>query len=234
MTLATLVTPVAKRQTLGADVYRQIRELLMTGRLMPGEQISLRSTAEALGVSVMPVREAMYQLVAEHALEISPNRAVRVPLTKVSQFREITLIRIHIESLAVERAALDASPALIADLRGWNERLEREMSLKKPDASRLISFNKEFHFSAYRAAGMPTLLKMIEGMWLRIGPILNYDLRGPSQRVAERMAVKQHYRIIEGMEKHDPAIAAEGLRLDIEGAAQYIVTSGALVEADDA
>jgi DNA-binding GntR family transcriptional regulator len=232
MPLATLVTPVAKRQTLGADVYQQIRELLMTGRLMPGEPISLRTTAEALGVSVMPVREAMYQLVAEQALEISPNRAIRVPLTRVSQFREITAIRVHIESLAVERAAEQASSALIDEMRGWNDRLEREMTLKQPDASKLIACNKEFHFSAYRAAGMPTLLKMIEGMWLRIGPILNYDLRGPSERVARRMAVQQHLRIIEGMEKRDPAIAAEGLRLDIEGAAQYIVTSGALVEAD--
>ncbi|MEF7615333.1 GntR family transcriptional regulator [Aquincola sp. MAHUQ-54] len=233
MALTALVTPVAKRQTLGADVHAQMRELLMSGQLMPGEQISLRSTAQALGVSVMPVREAMYQLVAEQALEITPNRAIRVPLMKVSRFREITLIRIHVEGLAVERAAQHASDALVAEMQGWNDRLEREMSLKKPDASKLITFNKELHFSAYRAAGMPTLLKMIESLWLRIGPILNYDLRGQSQRVAQRMPVIQHARMIEGMVRRDPAMAVEGLRLDIEGAAQHIVTSGVLVEADD-
>ena len=56
MALSALVTPL-KRQTLSADVYQQLRELLVSGKVMPGEQLSLRSIAEALGVSVMPVRE---------------------------------------------------------------------------------------------------------------------------------------------------------------------------------
>ena len=58
MELSDLVTPL-KRQTLSANVYDQLRDLVMSGQMMPGEQISLRSAAAALGVSVMPVREAM-------------------------------------------------------------------------------------------------------------------------------------------------------------------------------
>src|SRR5256885_8765278 len=57
MAINELVTPL-KRQTLSSDVYAQLRELLITGQMIPGEQISLRTTASALGVSVMPVREA--------------------------------------------------------------------------------------------------------------------------------------------------------------------------------
>jgi DNA-binding GntR family transcriptional regulator len=67
MTATKLLTPL-KRQTLSADVYGQFKELLISGRMMPGEQISLRSMAEALGVSVMPVREAVQRLTAEQAL----------------------------------------------------------------------------------------------------------------------------------------------------------------------
>src|SRR3546814_14072818 len=83
----TLLSPPPRRETLGANVLFQIKELLLTGQLMPGEQLSLRSTAEALGVSVMPVREAVYQLVAAQALEVAPNRSVRVPLMSADQFR---------------------------------------------------------------------------------------------------------------------------------------------------
>jgi DNA-binding GntR family transcriptional regulator len=62
MAINELVTPL-KRQTLSSDVYAQLRELLITGQMIPGEQISLRTTASALGVSVMPVREAVHRLV---------------------------------------------------------------------------------------------------------------------------------------------------------------------------
>ena len=55
MNISTLVTPMI-RQTLSADVYSQLRDLLISGRVMPGEKLSLRSIADALGVSVMPVR----------------------------------------------------------------------------------------------------------------------------------------------------------------------------------
>ena len=90
MDISDLVTPLT-RQTLSGDVYEQLRELLLYGRVMPGEQLSLRTIAEALGVSVMPVREAVHRLVAEQALDLSSNRALRVPVMTVSQFREESL-----------------------------------------------------------------------------------------------------------------------------------------------
>src|SRR3546814_6527586 len=106
----TLLSPPPRRETLGANVLFQIKELLLTGQLMPGEQLSLRSTAEALGVSVMPVREAVYQLVADQALEVAPNRSVRVPLMSAEQFKEITKIRLEIEGFAVAQAAQNVPP----------------------------------------------------------------------------------------------------------------------------
>ena len=86
MDLSTLVTPVT-RQTLSGDVYKQLSDLLMSGRVMPGEQLSLRTVAQSLGVSVMPVREAVNRLLSEKALELMPNRVLRVPTMTVSQFR---------------------------------------------------------------------------------------------------------------------------------------------------
>src|SRR5690606_25861284 len=138
MPLRVYVTPLPKRQTVGADGYDRVRELLVPGRMNPHEQLSLGATAQALGRTGMPVREAVYQLVAEHALEVAPNRTIRVPRITVSQFREITAIRIHIEGLAVQRAARAATPSLIAQLRATNGALSDEMASPGPDASRLI------------------------------------------------------------------------------------------------
>src|SRR5579864_7723359 len=134
MPLTDLVTPLM-RQTLSRDVYAQLRELLISGQMIPGEPISLRSIAAALGVSVMPVREAVHRLVAEQALELTPNRALRVPVMSVSQFREITNIRINLEGMATAQAA---------------ELLD--------DGARLIAANQALHFAIYEGARMPILL----------------------------------------------------------------------------
>ena len=232
MAITSLVTPLT-RQTLSADVYSQLRDLLMNGRVMPGEQLSLRTMAEALHVSVMPVREAMQRLVAEQALELASNRVLRVPVMTVSQFLEITSIRINLEGLATARTAATMDEQGYEEVLALHERFAHEMSLKRPDQSRLVAANKELHFAIYRRARMPMLMQMIESMWLRVGPIINYDLRNDSARVTERVSANHHGALVDALKKKDAAAAIQALSADIQGAADYIVSTGALVAVDE-
>lgn len=231
MDLTSLITPLT-RQTLSSDVYQQLRDLLLNGKVMPGEQLSLRSIATALGVSVMPVREAVHRLVAEQAIELAANRALRVPAMTVSQFCEITTIRINLEGLAVSNAIPFLNEEACRAIKTLHEDFSREISLKQPDAGRLIALNKDLHFAIYRQARMPILMQMIESLWLRIGPILNYDLRSGTERVKERVSVNHHNRLVSALKKRDANAAIMALRDDIQGAADYIVSAGVLVTAD--
>ena len=88
------------------------------------------------------------------------------------------------------------------------------------------------HFAIYGAAYMPLLLQMIEALWLRIGPILNYDLRAGSQRIKERVAVSHHAALVNALQCRDGAAARIALQGDIESAAQFILLEGGLVSAD--
>ena len=141
MNLSKLVSPMI-RQTLSADVYSQLRDLLISGRVMPGEKLSLRSIADALGVSVMPVREAVHRLVAEQALEMAANRYIRVPVLTVSQFREITSIRLNLEGQAAARAAQLVSAEALQEIHGIHDAFCQEFAQNPPDESRLIALNK--------------------------------------------------------------------------------------------
>ena len=228
MDLSTLVTPVT-RQTLSGDVYKQLSDLLMSGRVMPGEQLSLRTVAQSLGVSVMPVREAVNRLLSEKALELMPNRVLRVPNMTVSQFREITAIRVNLEGLATAQAAELVDEKGLQEIKAAHERFARESSLKKPSEANLIALNKELHFSIYRQAGMPMLLEMIEALWLRIGPILNYDFRSGSARVTEHVSADHHDRIYSALKNRDAAGASKALAGDLQGAADFIIAAGVLV-----
>lgn len=237
MGIKGLVKPL-QRQTLSGDVYAQLKELLMSGRMMPGQQLSMRSTAEALQVSVMPVREAMQRLVAENALEVWPSRAVRVPTMSVSQFEELTSIRINLEGFAVERACVRIDELALQRIELLNRDYNAELEKASPDGTRLISINKDFHFSIYRCAQMPMLLQLIEALWLRIGPVLNYDLRSDSKRLETRAIVDNYRRLLKTLNDHTGLVEAlksqncdearAALKSDIENAAQYIMLSGSL------
>jgi DNA-binding GntR family transcriptional regulator len=236
-----LVTPL-QRQTLSGDVYEQIKELLMSGKMMPGQPLSLRSTASALGVSVMPVREATQRLVAEKALEIGPGRIIRVPMMTVSQFRETTSIRINLEGFAAEQACLRMNARHLAEIEALDAMFNDELAQDNPDGTRLISINKDLHFAIYKASEMPILLQLIEILWLRIGPILNYDLRSGSKRLEARTISDHRTRLVKTLNHHGQFVEAiragnaedakAALRRDIENAAEFIISSGTLVISD--
>lgn len=241
MLINGLVKPL-QRQTLSADVYEQLKELLMSGRMMPGQQLSLRSTAEALNVSVMPVREATQRLVAEKALEIGPSRIIRVPTMTVSQFREVTSIRINLEGFAAEQACIRIDKASLLQIETLHRAFDDELVQENPDGTKLISINKDLHFSIYKCAEMPILLQLIEALWLRIGPILNYDLRSGSKRLETRVIVDHYTRLAKTLNDHTRLVDAlrikdidgvkAALKSDIESAAEFIVSSGSLVISD--
>jgi hypothetical protein len=95
--------------------------------------------------------------VAEQALELTPNRALRVPLMTESAFREITRIRVNLEGLATEQAAQQLPSDALERIAALQDRFAAEMASASPDGARLIAFNKDFHFAVYGAAGMPLL-----------------------------------------------------------------------------
>ena len=236
-----LVTPL-RRQTLSMDVYQQLKDLLMSGKMMPGQQLSLRSTADALKVSVMPVREATQRLVAEKALEIGSSRIIRVPTMTVSQFREITSIRVNLEGFAAEHACVHMNERYLAEIETLNSDFNRELGQSKPDGTKLISINEDLHFAIYRVSEMPMLLQLIEALWLRVGPILNYDLRSSSKRLEPQTiadhrtrlvrTLNYHDQLVKALEAGDAAMARLALKNDIETAAEFIVSSGTLVVSD--
>jgi len=108
------------RETLNDRVYRELKKSIMSGAFKPGSELKLRSVAEALGTSLMPVRDAMRRLVAERALEMRPSRTIAIPVPSADQFLEIRAIRLLLEGEAVTRAANMAKYVPDGDIRDSN------------------------------------------------------------------------------------------------------------------
>ena len=215
-------------ETLGAMVLAQLRSQLVTGMLAPGDKLSLRPLAQRLGVSMQPVRDAVARLVAERALEVTPKRSVQVPLMSLPQFRELTAIRQAIEGFAAEQAAHQRGGAQLAALRRFEAAFRREGKRRAPDVDAAIVANANLHFAVYRAAGMPALVAIIEGLWLRIGPVLNLDLRDGENRLRSGVAARCHADMLAAILRGDSDTARRALREDIGSTAAFIEARGVL------
>ncbi|MBT6442297.1 MAG: GntR family transcriptional regulator [Alphaproteobacteria bacterium] len=202
---------------LHEKVYNELRRALIAGRFQPGQVITLRRVAAMLGTSPMPVREALRRLTAEGALVVGPNRSVRVPMITVAGYTEVYEIRIALEGLAAEKAAGRMSEAELDRLQAVNQAFRD--AAENNDAEGYLENNQEFHLSIYRAAGSTLLVDTIEGLWLRVGPILHYLFRDVGLVNA---AVETHTPILDALRRHDGPAARAAVANDIHHAALHL------------
>ncbi|MEC3978670.1 GntR family transcriptional regulator [Amycolatopsis sp. H20-H5] len=160
------------RQPLAATRQRvrdELRERILTGRLKPGDRLVERELAEGLGVSRVPVREAIRSLEAEGFLMVTSPRRVIVRQLAHADVEELFDVREALEGLA---AGLAAERATKPDLR----RLERLLAdaaraTEGGDPARITTLNTRFHDEIVAIAGnslLMTVLGPLEGRlrWL--------------------------------------------------------------------
>jgi DNA-binding GntR family transcriptional regulator len=209
---------VIPRENFTTRVYQQLREALMEGQFWPGHRLKIRDLASAMGVSETPVREAVMQLVCEKGLAMQAARAITVAELSLSQYLQLRNIRLHLEGMAAEAAAARISGRTIAALERTHERLiEAEETECWVEA---IRANWKFHHILYDAAELPELLSIIEGIWLRNGPLVNYLY--PHARPTYR-AEHQHLNIIAALRARSAAEAREAVQADmLEGGTRLL------------
>ncbi|MER9169365.1 GntR family transcriptional regulator [Mesorhizobium australicum] len=221
------IVPI-ETETLGVRVYLQLREMLIAGQFAPGEKLTLRTLAAAIGTSPMPVRDALRQLMVDQAIELLPNRVFRVPLMSKSRFIELREIRIRMEGMAIEYAAERISAAELGEAAALSAAFNTECDLHQPDPAKLIVLNKNLHFTLYRASRLPALLQIIEGLWTQIGPVLNLDVRSGSERITSKTPTKHHEAMIAALKVRDADSAKAALAADLRSASDYILQQNRL------
>lgn len=210
------MSEMPESETRGSEAYEALKRALISGQFVPGQKLKLRTLAEALGMSVTPVREAIHRLTAERALEGSANRSVRVaPMTR-GKILELRDIRLTVEGLAAARAAENAKPEEIRDLRRLA--LELAAARQRGDVAADIDRLAAFQFALYRAAHMPHLLPVIESLWLQTGSCLR--LLYPDYIAS----LKHDWRgqVIRALEAGDSTAARRAIESDIGPALAYI------------
>jgi GntR family colanic acid and biofilm gene transcriptional regulator len=200
---------------LNQKVYMILREALLSGAFEPGSMLKLRPLAAQLKISPMPVREALSSLRSEGAVEALPNRTFRVPILSADSYREVILLRLRVESCACEKAAVLATSQ---DVKRVSDLYEEMLSIGETCIEEYLAVHRRFHFAIYEIAQMPILSSVVEGLWLRIGPLLRASTRS---RTKEDHV--HHGAMTKALKASDPQALVAALQEDLTDGVEPIL-----------
>ena len=187
---------------LRESIYEDLRRRMITGKITPGVGLSTRGLAIEMGVSQMPVRDALSRLAAEGAVVIRSKRRIEVPAMSAERFGDLLECRLMLEPEAAVLAMPQITATRLKQLREIDAALDAAM--QNGDVISYMENNFAFHFSLYRANARPILNRLIEALWLQFGPFM----RVVYGRVGTANLVDQHRIALDAIEARDP----EGLR----------------------
>lgn len=197
--------------------YTQLRQWLTVGEVLPGQRLKIHDIAQRLGVGVMPVRAALQRLAAEGALVNVPHAGVMVPKLSVAEFDDVLDMRLMLEGTAAERGAHRIDADGVAALQALDERMAH--ALQRGDGKDYLDANELFHVRLYQAAGSPTLMALIETVWLKIGPLSNrlFDADG-----ASAVLNHAHDDAMRALQRRDSTGVRRAIERDLFVAAQFL------------
>lgn len=141
-------------------VYRHLREMIVNGRVQPGEHLYLQAIAEQLRVSTNPVREAFRRLESEALIANRPHAGATVAGVDPEQLEVHFMIRAALEGLAVRLAANHVSDTDLARLTALDEEL---CALAQAgDTALWNNRNIDFHRFLFACSRSPDLVAMID------------------------------------------------------------------------
>ncbi len=203
MTLAIEQRPLLR--TSEAIAAAELRDAILRGELAPGAKIRQEATAQALGISLIPVREALKTLAAEGIVTYRPQRGyfvTELPATAIADMYVVrNLLERQTEELAIPHLnQLDLS-AMRRHLR------DQARAAEEQDAVEMISTNRRFHFVVFHRCTNLWLTRLVAQLWDTLDPyrVISYRrmwLHDPSGQVPGEI-VQEHQRILEALERHE-------------------------------
>jgi DNA-binding GntR family transcriptional regulator len=191
----------AQHSPLFALVTDTLRERILGGQYSQGERLVENKLSTELGVSRIPVREALRALAAEGLVRIEPRRGASVATLSPNIAKEMVEVRATLEGLNAKLAAQRRDPALIAEL---NEVLRQGTEAAGSGRSdRFVELNSHFHEVLGNIAANSVLQDMVRTLRERTGLLF-----APANVVRARQNWEEHAQILQAVIAGDADLAA--------------------------
>ena len=154
-----------QRDTLPMQVLNKLMDWIMDGKLKMGEKLNTEELARQLGVSRMPIREALKSLEKMGLAESIPYVGVKLVSLEQEDVLQIYLMRQLLEPLAAGEACKKITEEQIHELEEIHKEYIPIVEADEIDAKKLYLQNRKFHFAIYSISEMDRVCEMIESLW---------------------------------------------------------------------
>jgi DNA-binding GntR family transcriptional regulator len=194
------------RTLLRDQAYRRLRDAILDGTLVPGEQLKDAELAEWLGLSRTPIREAVARLEEYGLVETAPNRYTRVTSLSARDARDAFPVVAALQSLATSLGVPRLTAADLETMRTANADLAA--ALKADDVHAAVGSDDRFHNVVVHASANREIVRSLE----RLMPKIRRLERARFGSLAGRRSVEQHERILALCAAGEAEEAADAVR----------------------
>jgi DNA-binding GntR family transcriptional regulator len=208
-----------QRQTLTGMTLDALRERILHGDYPEGEPLRQDAIADELGVSRIPVREALRQLEAEGLVTFSPHRGAVVSTMSLQEIAELFELRAEIESDLLRRALPNMKSEDHA--RAKEILVAYEMALRSGEVAKYGELNWQFHSTLYAPASRAFTMSMVGKLHQQSDRYLRMQL---ALTHGENRAKDEHRAIAAAAKRADVRLATRLMREHILGAGRSLLT----------
>lgn len=197
--------PDAMSESATERAVQAIRNLVLSGDLLPGQPVRQLPLAERIRMSRSPVREALRVLTAEGIVTHTPNIGYAIATLSADELSEIYLMRRCLEAELAYR--IGHVPATVIDTLGdLNERVEA--AGQEINVADMKLYNRQFHFSIFELAGKPLVVAELQRLWSMADHYHTFYLYDSQARTR---IVKEHTDIIHAVREGNARALVEAM-----------------------
>jgi len=211
---------VIKRQTVTGSVAEELRRRIVSGEYAGGEQIRQEAVAEELGVSRIPIREALLQLESEGLVVIHTHKGAVVASLSAEDAVDLFEARLVLESMLLKKAVEAATPEDIARIGASLGDYERAVK-NGADPETLSRLNWTFHTALCEPARRPRMMAILLSLYTATDRYLRLQIERPK---AKTKALEDHRAIYEAFRARRSAPLAKLIKAHITDAYDDVIT----------
>lgn len=213
---SSLIGATAPDASVDGRIVTELRNAILSGDLVAGMRLHQAELAGQLGVSRIPVRDALQRLSAEGLVEMRGRSGTFVSGLSVADLEELYELREAVEPVAARLGVPNLGRANLLRMEQLHQRLESES-----DPRAWMATNAAFHAELHGNAGRPRMVALVEHLRRLTDRYLHLHLAviGSVDRLQD-----EHAQILEAARRRDPAAVAERTRVHLATSHDFVLS----------
>lgn len=210
--------PSLNRYVLADELYALLKKRILSHEMSAGDKINIDKLARDLGVSNIPIREALSRLSSEGLVSVVPFKGMFVAAMNAKDIDEIFEIRATLETLALRKAAARIPKERLRLILAETTVAQEDADANREPASRMFKMNEGLHGTILTYADNDNLQRMVVSLIERIYRylnLLNFTIALADER-------EEHARILNALFEDDTDGASAALELHLQRARQRL------------